>query len=108
MGVDCADTMLELFLSLRLGDYLEKHVFGPLEMSSATMVLDTDQRSRPFQMHQGGHTTEVRQTLNKVTHESPGTQALYSGGAELFCTGAWRSGCRKALVAITVSRIQLL
>ncbi|KAK7965728.1 beta-lactamase [Apiospora aurea] len=91
-GVDWAGIALERCTGLSLDDYLQKHLFAPLEIREMTMVPTKEMRSRLAHMHargkDGALTTRhhlLRAVLDiDLDDETQISQVFNSGGAGIF------------------------
>ncbi len=81
-GIDWAGRMLEAATGQKLGDYLTKHLFDPLEMHDTRFVLNARQTARRASMHarlpDGG--------MTPIPFELPTEPEFEMGGHALFGT----------------------
>ncbi|KAF2271061.1 beta-lactamase/transpeptidase-like protein [Lojkania enalia] len=90
ISIDWAGIILERATGLRLNDYFQKYICGPLGLNATTMFPNKEQQQNLAYMHQrdteGNLTVRdhaYRRPLNVVTKEQQANM-FHSGGAGLF------------------------
>jgi len=85
IGIDWAGQMVEAVSGLRLGQYIQQHIAGPLGMDSTGFRITPAMRARLAKVHQRGDDGKLAVTGFAVPQEpefEPGGGGLYSTAAD--------------------------
>jgi len=85
IGIDWAGQMVEAVSGLRLGQYIQQHIAGPLGMDSTGFRITPAMRARLAKVHQRGDDGKLAVTGFEVPQEpefEPGGGGLYSTAAD--------------------------
>ena len=86
IGIDHAAKMLQVVTGMRLGDYLQEHLFGPLGMNDTAFKIRPDMRSRMAKVHQRGDAGVLSPLMEMEILQDPqielGGGGLYSSVAD--------------------------
>ncbi|KAK4072874.1 uncharacterized protein Triagg1_5551 [Trichoderma aggressivum f. europaeum] len=86
ISMDWAGVAVERVTGLRLGDYMQRHIFIPLGIRDLTMTPSFEMKERfvgMWQRNQEGHLSPRPPLLNRPL-ESDAAHSFHSGGAGLF------------------------
>jgi methyl acetate hydrolase len=81
IGIDWAGKMVEAVSGLRLGEYMKRHIFGPLGMHDTAYRITPSMRARLATVHQrnpDGSLTVTPFEVNQDPEFDPGGGGLYS------------------------------
>jgi CubicO group peptidase (beta-lactamase class C family) len=82
IGIDWAGKLVEVASGQRLGDYFDRHLFGPLGMRETSFKLTGAQRARLARVHQRGEGGD----LVPIDLELPQEPEFQMGGGGLYST----------------------
>ena len=83
IGIDWVGRIVEIVSGLKLEDYLQQHLFGPLKMTDTTFVLRPDMQARLVSA--AARTPDG--AVNRLDFEFPSDADFHMGGGGLYSTG---------------------
>ncbi|MDT0648333.1 serine hydrolase domain-containing protein [Zunongwangia sp. F260] len=88
MGLDVLGSFVEVVSGQSFSDYLEEHIFDPLEMEDTHFYQPEGNRERlvSVQVKEGGQWKNLEPTFYDPDYPVKGAQTFYSGGAGLSST----------------------
>lgn len=84
IGIDQVGLAVEAASGLRLGDYMQQHIFAPLGMTDTSFILSARQRERLVGMHARG----PNGALTAIPFETVQEPEVHMGGGGLYSTAS--------------------